>query len=246
MSDDAQKVDELFEQFAAVAIPEVEEPRESPSADCQPQSPSSLQSSHSPLQPALYDRLGALVRQLHDALRALGYEQVLDDTLREITDSQDRLQYIASLTEQAANRVLNAVDEALPIQTEQAFQARQLEQAWSEWLHLAAVENPALLALIEQSHIFMTTVALSSEDEKKRLMDIMMAQDFQDITGQIIKKVVNLTQKLETELAQILREYAPAGIVKTEKPVDLMAGPSVPDVAMVQNDVDSMLAELGF
>jgi chemotaxis protein CheZ len=72
----------------------------------------------------------------------------------------------------------------------------------------------------------------------------MMAQDFQDITGQIIKKVVGLARDLEQELAQLLRHYAPGTV--TEKPVDLLAGPAVPASAMVQDDVDNLLSELGF
>jgi len=73
-----------------------------------------------------------------------------------------------------------------------------------------------------------------------------MAQDFQDITGQIIKKVVNITQKLERELAQLLVDNAPQKVKEKEKVVDLLAGPSVPASAMAQNDVDDLLADLGF
>lgn len=197
------------------------------------------------LDPAMYDRLGLVVRQLHDSLRTLGYEQVLDETLREITDSQDRLQYIASLTEQAATRVLNTVDESLPIQIEQALEARQFESAWAELMAHSSPDMTRLRELGAETQMFLSVVANNSEEEKKRLMDIMMAQDFQDITGQIIKKVVTLTEKLEQELAQILIDYAPA-THRHEKPVDLLAGPAVPDRAMVQDDVDSLLADLGF
>lgn len=234
MTDDIQDIDLLFEQAAMNgANPEQLPASEKEALDAPPVSM------------ALYDRLGGVVRQLHDALRVLGYEHVLDETLREITDSQDRLQYIASLTEQAANRVLNAVDESLPIQTEQAAQAKQMENAWVELLASGVNDVDGFKHLAQQSQQFLATVAVNSEDEKKRLMDIMMAQDFQDITGQIIKKVVTLTQRLESDLTQILVEYAPAES-RTEKPVDLLAGPAVPDQAMVQDDVDSMLADLGF
>ena len=79
-------------------------------------------------------------------------------------------------------------------------------------------------------------------------MQIMMAQDFQDITGQIIKKVVAITQKLERELAQLLIDNAPHphSHKEKEKVVDLLAGPAVPASAMAQNDVDDLLADLGF
>jgi chemotaxis protein CheZ len=76
----------------------------------------------------------------------------------------------------------------------------------------------------------------------------MMAQDFQDITGQIIKKVVTITQKLEQELAQLLIDNAPQSTREREKEkvVDLLAGPDVPTSAMAQTDVDDLLADLGF
>ena len=102
--------------------------------------------------------------------------------------------------------------------------------------------------LAQDSRGFATAVAEAGEAEKARLMQIMMAQDFQDITGQIIKKVVGITQKLERELAQLLVETAPQSHKgkEKEKVVDLLAGPAVPASAMAQTDVDDLLADLGF
>ena len=89
-----------------------------------------------------------------------------------------------------------------------------------------------------------SSVAKTGEEEKARLMQIMMAQDFQDITGQIIKKIIVITQNMERELAHLLRDNAP--LVAKEKVVDLMAGPAIPASALVQTDVDDLLADLGF
>lgn len=245
MKEELEDIDALFDQL--VAHPETTNFQQQPhavlEAVAEQQVEALVHSKQALADTALYDRLGSVVRQLHDALRELGYEQILDDTLREITDSQGRLEYIASLTEQAANKVLNAVDEGMPIEAEQIAQAKQFEARWDAMLagQLSADE---IQVLARESKDFAARVAQNSEAEKSRLMEIMMAQDFQDITGQIIKKVVALTQKLEKELAQILRDYA--SVSSRDKPVDLLAGPSVPDLAMVQNDVDSMLADLGF
>jgi len=192
----------------------------------------------------LYGRLGATVRHLHNAMRELGYERALDNTLKEITNSQDRLQYIATLTEQAANKVLNAVDEAIPIQTAQILQSKDFVSRWANIDDKSLMPEDRAL-LIDDSISYAKQIIENSEAEKARLMDIMMAQDFQDITGQIIKKIVDLTQRLEIELAQILKDYSTETLV-TEKPVDLLAGPAIPDLAMAQDDVDSMLADLGF
>jgi len=75
-----------------------------------------------------------------------------------------------------------------------------------------------------------------------------MAQDFQDITGQLIKKVVNITKTVEHELAELLRDNAPPAVREklAQKPVPLMQGPSAPSVALNQDNVDNLLADLGF
>ena len=203
----------------------------------------------------MFDRLGHIVRQLHDSLRELGYDRSLSDIATEVTDATDRLEYIATLTEQAANKVLNSIDEAMPVQDELIRIAKDVDVRWAAMFDgKLGVDEFRLLA--QDSRQFAATVANAGEAEKARLMQIMMAQDFQDITGQIIKKVVNITQKLERELAQLLIDNAPhphphlhpqpPREKQQEKAVDLMAGPAVPASAMAQNDVDDLLADLGF
>ena len=197
--------------------------------------------------PPMFDQLGHIVRQLHDSLRELGYDRSLSDIASEVTDATDRLEYIATLTEQAANKVLNSTDEAMPVQDELIHIAKDVDARWAALFEgKLGVEDFKLLA--SDSRQFAATVVSAGEAEKARLMQIMMAQDFQDITGQIIKKVVTITQKLERELAQLLIDNAPHldKEKEKEKVVDLMAGPAVPATAMAQTDVDDLLAGLGF
>lgn len=192
----------------------------------------------------MFEKLGSIVRQLHDSLKELGYDRSLSEIAGEISDSKSRLEYIASLTEQAANKVLNAIDESMPEQDRLVTSAKDIEARWALMLDgKMSLDEFKLLA--GDSKTFASFVINTSEAEKARLMDIMMAQDFQDITGQIIKKVVGISQKLEQELAQLLRDNAPQFLHK-EKAVDLMAGPAVPANAMGQDDVDNLLADLGF
>jgi chemotaxis protein CheZ len=195
----------------------------------------------------LFDRLGHIVRQLHDSLRELGYDRSLSDIATEVTDATDRLEYIATLTEQAANKVLNSIDEAMPVQDQLIARAKDADARWAA-LFDGKLGVDEFKVLAHDSRSFAGAVAESGEAEKARLMQIMMAQDFQDITGQIIKKVVAITQKLERELAQLLVDTAPLThkVKEKEKVVDLLAGPAVPASAMAQNDVDDLLADLGF
>ena len=191
----------------------------------------------------LYERIGSILRQLHDSMRELGYDRALQDVATEIFDAKGRLEYVANLTEQAATRVLNSIDAGMPQQEELAKSARELETRWTD-LFDGKMDVTAFRQLAQDSREFAIGAASRADEEKARLMEIMMAQDFQDITGQVIKKVVIITKKLEQELAQLLRDNAPPE--SKDKIIDLMAGPDVPGKAMQQDDVDSLLANLGF
>jgi chemotaxis protein CheZ len=202
---------------------------------------------------SLYERLGGIVRVMHDSLRELGYDKALTEASSQIVDAQDRLEYVASLTEQAANKVLNTLDDGMPAQDKLSKQAKDMETRWAS-LFAGKLSIDEFKALAGDSRQFAAVVAEATEAEKARLLEIMMAQDFQDITGQLIKKVVIITKRVETELAQLLRESAPKDVkeklaqkqAEQEKPLELMSGPSVPATALDQDSVDDLLADLGF
>lgn len=191
----------------------------------------------------MFDRLGGLVRMMHDSMRELGYDRSLSEVATQIIDAQGRLEYVASLTEQAANKVLNATDVGMPEQDLLAKNAKTLGGRWdSLFSGKLTIEDFKLLAA--DSKTFTNTVVVSTDAEKARLLEIMMAQDFQDLTGQLIKKVLVITQAVERELAQILIDNAPSEL--KEKAIELMEGPSVPNAALEQDDVDNLLDSLGF
>jgi chemotaxis protein CheZ len=198
----------------------------------------------------MYERLGGIVRLLHDSLRELGYDRALTEASSQINDAQDRLEYVATLTEQAANKVLNTLDEGMPAQDKLSKQAQDMEGRWTA-LFAGKLSLDEFKALAGDSRQFAQAVLDATEAEKARLLEIMMAQDFQDITGQLIKKVVMITKTVENELAQLLRDNAPpetrAKLAEKETaPVQLMSGPSVPSAALDQDNVDDLLADLGF
>lgn len=200
----------------------------------------------------MFERLGGIVRLLHDSLRELGYDRSLSDVASQITDVQGRLEYVATLTEQAANKVLNAIDIGMPEQDALSKTAKDMDARWG-LLFDGKLSVEEFKTLASDSRQFSNTVVTVTEAEKARLLEIMMAQDFQDITGQLIKKIVTITHKAETELAQLLRDNAPheikvarAEAKHVDAPVELLNGPSAPTIAMVQDDVDDLLADLGF
>ena len=195
----------------------------------------------------LYAQVGRCTRHLHDAMRELGYDQSLMHSTTEISSARDRLEYVADLTEKAAVKVLNAVDEGMPEEENLLKESKVLTESWDRMFE-GKLSVEEFKALAEQSRQFALLAAQTAERQKARMMEIMMAQDFQDITGQIIKKIVSITQAHENELMKILRENAPEQLSQRQddKPVDLLQGPDVPRNALAQDDVDNLLADLGF
>lgn len=238
--------DALFDSVSAsAAVPAAAAPAAAPvaSADAPGDAADPVDQSDKPM----FERLGGIVRLLHDSLRELGYDKALTEASSQIVDAQDRLEYVATLTEQAANKVLNTLDEGMPAQDVLSKKAKDMDGRWTA-LFDGKLSLEEFKALAGDSRQFAQAVAEATEAEKARLLEIMMAQDFQDITGQLIKKVVNITKTVEHELAQLLRDNAPAEVREklAQKPVPLMQGPSVPSVALDQDNVDDLLADLGF
>jgi chemotaxis protein CheZ len=254
-SGDDDDLEALFDQVASASAPA---PAPAPAAAAPAPAPAAS-NDHAADEhegKGMYERLGGIVRLLHDSLRELGYDKALTEASSQITDAQDRLEYVATLTAQAANKVLNTLDDGMPAQDQLSKQAKDMEGRWAD-LFSGKLSIDQFKALAGDSRTFAQAVSEATEAEKARLLEIMMAQDFQDITGQLIKKVVKITQTVENDLAQLLRDSAPAEVKEKlaqkqaaaqepEKPAELMSGPSVPTAALDQDSVDDLLADLGF
>ena len=242
MSGEAEDLDALFDSIAIgradnskVAVAKAPAAQEPPGADTSASAGMGM-----------FEQVGRCTRQLHEAMRQLGYDQSLSHSTTQIVDTRGRLEYVAELTEKAANKVLNAIDEGMPEEDLLLKQAKTLSASW-ERLFAGDVSIDEFKLLAADSQRFTQLVEQTAERQKARMMDIMMAQDFQDITGQIIKKIVTITQLHEQELTKILRDHAPdSALLRVEDKVDLMAGPATPANAMAQDDVDDLLADLGF
>jgi chemotaxis protein CheZ len=246
MTDSTDDLDALFEEMAnqRVAIAPPEAAIEEPEKVVEAPTPMKLNLNNSDdAEKPMFDRLGGLVRMMHDSMRELGYDRSLSDVASQISDAQGRLEYVASLTEKAANTVLNATDAGIPEQDALAKTAKGIDSKW-ELVFNGKLSIEEFKQLASDSKSFANQVIASTDAEKARLLEIMMAQDFQDLTGQLIKKVLVITQAVERELAQILIDNAPLEL--KEKAIELMEGPSVPNAALEQDDVDNLLDSLGF
>jgi chemotaxis protein CheZ len=196
----------------------------------------------------VHHQLGTLTRQLHDSLNGLGLTDKVKNWAGELPDAKSRLSYIARLTGEAAEKVLNQVDQA----------KAQHDHITAATRHIAALilKDPA--KAVAEGHVmqFVADVEQSSKQVDAHLTEIMMAQDFHDLTGQVIAKVVNLAATIEEQLLQLLVKTAPpqAPIEPLEKPeayAPALAGPVVAgqantNVVTGQSEVDDLLASLGF
>lgn len=200
-------------------------------------------------QEVVFNRLGNLARQLHDSLRGLGMDKLIQESAQQIPDARERLDYIAKMTEQAASRVLNATDIAKPIQDGLIAQSRAMSDRWERmFANQLSVDEFKQLAADTRGYFAQAPGQLKLTNDQ--LMEIILAQDFQDLTGQVIKKIVELVQGMETQLLAVLLEAMPAER-KLDAPEGLLNGPVIGgdgrrDVVTNQSQVDDLLESLGF
>lgn len=262
MSGDSPELEALFESFASPPVPE-----KSPAAE------QAVGNGDTPELESLFDKiadavtqedggdaggavpahvfaqLGQMTRGLHNLLRELGYDKTLEKVANELPDNRDRLNYIAAMTAQAAERTLNAAEVAQPIQAKMGDTARDLSSQWQR-LNNRQLGVDEFKALVADTQSFLASVPAQTESTNAQLMEIILAQDFQDLTGQVIKKILEGAQRLESQLLALLIETTPEDKRSTVAP-GLLNGPVVNtmgrnDVVTSQEQVDDLLESLGF
>jgi chemotaxis protein CheZ len=164
-------------------------------------------------------------------------------------DARDRLNYVATMTEKAAERVLNATDAAQPVVEKIEVESQRLSREWQK-LFDKKLDVEQFKGLVKQTHAFLADVPRQTKATNACLMEIMMAQDFQDLTGQTIKKVVAVTQQVEKQLLELLVENPPS-TANPDAYTGMLNGPVVnaagrADVVTSQDRVDELLGSLGF
>lgn len=193
-------------------------------------------------------RIGNVTRMLRDGMRELGLDRAIEEVADAIPDARDRLRYVANMTEQAANRVLNATEAAQPLQEQMSAEAKELDARWQQWFD-KPIELSEARELVDATRGFLRAVPEHTSATQGHLMDIMMAQDFQDLTGQVITKMMNVIGAIERELLQVLLDAVQPE--RRQEAETLLNGPVVnaegrDDVVTDQSQVDDLLASLGF
>jgi chemotaxis protein CheZ len=192
--------------------------------------------------PEVFQQIGSITRLLHDTMQQLGVMPKLKLASEGLPDARSRLNYIADKTADAANKVLNSVDQAKAEHRHIADETRRLAKALMAD-PVRAVASGALMNFVED-------VDGATGRIDRHLTDIMMAQDFHDLTGQVVAKVVSLAIDLEDSLVKLLVQVVPPD-QREKVDSNVLHGPVVDatgrtDVVTNQTEVDDLLASLGF
>jgi chemotaxis protein CheZ len=192
--------------------------------------------------PEVFQQLGSITRLLHDTMQQLGVMPRLQVAADGLPDARSRLSYIANKTAAAAEKVLNSVDQAKLDHAHIAASTRKMAEA--------IVADPVKAVASGAVMNFVHDVEQTTARIDGHLTDIMMAQDFHDLTGQVVAKVVTLANDLEDSLVKLLVSVVPP---EQREKVDssVLHGPVVDpagrtDVVSSQGEVDDLLASLGF
>ncbi len=199
----------------------------------------------------LYNQIGRLTRQLHDSLNTFkADEKIFSLTKEDIPSAKERLKYVVEVTEQATQKVLGIIENSIPLSLEISEGASGLHNKWSKLSNAAGSQEIA-----SSTKTFLVEVGENASILHGHLTEILMAQEFQDITGQIIKKVIDLVQDVESNLVRLIKltGHVNAPREKEKEKESLKAsGPCVPGIddqavcTSGQDDVDELLASLGF
>lgn len=209
----------------------------------------------SPIHSELFAEIGKLTRQLHDSMSNFQIDSRINDLANaDIPDAKERLNYVISRTEDAANKTMDAVESIFPVVDNIQHQIKAVNPLWHKLMHNELDLGEFKLLCIDIDKLLKTT-GTETERMHALMTDVLMAQDFQDLTGQVIRKVIDLVIEVEDSLINMLTAF---GISEAEQNNaslktgdNLVEGPIVntedrDDVVSGQDDVDDLLSSLGF
>ncbi len=209
-----------------------------------------------PINSELFAEIGKLTRQLHDSLMSFQLDSRLNDlATADIPDAKERLNYVIARTEEAANKTMDAVESIFPVVDNIQQKIAGVNPQWAK-LMSNDLQLPEFKNLCIDIDSLLVTTSKETEQMHSLMTDVLMAQDFQDLTGQVIRKVIDLVREVEDSLIGMLTAFGisaeqSSGVTKPNVGDNLVEGPIVnkdkrDDVAVDQDDVDDLLSSLGF
>ncbi|WP_440055660.1 protein phosphatase CheZ [Pseudoalteromonas sp. T1lg65] len=217
-------------------------------------------------QSELFAEVGKLTRQLHESLKNFELDTRLADlTTDAIPDAKQRLNYVMEMTENAANKTMDAVEASLPLAQNLAEELEGIKPTWDR-LMSRDIQLGEFKSLCHDLDSFMQSSKTRTDELQSLMTNVLMAQDYQDLTGQVIRRVIELVREVEDSLIHMLTVFGSTGVeqskannnenkaVKSEAATDELSGPEGPiidaesrdDVVSGQDEVDDLLSSLGF
>ncbi|MDX2371047.1 MAG: protein phosphatase CheZ, partial [Colwellia sp.] len=209
-----------------------------------------------PINSKLFAEIGKLTRQLHDSLNNFQLDSRLSDlATADIPDAKERLNYVITRTEEAANKTMDVVESVFPIVDDIAEQVRGVNPSWTKLMN-NEIDLHEFKGLCVDIDTLLTTTGKETQHIHSLMTDVLMAQDFQDLTGQVIRKVIDLVHEVEESLIFMLTAFGISSEQQQEAVLpkvgdNLVEGPIInkehrDDVIEDQDDVDDLLSSLGF
>jgi len=204
-------------------------------------------------QSGLYNEIGTMTRGLHDALNEFCESSTISNIAEEeIPDAKTRLNSVITMTEEAANKTMDAIDVAVPVAKQLESQSQELLEKWQRFQE-RNMDADEFRNVVKELSGFLSSIQTDSTQVSQLLNDILMTQGFQDLTSQIIKQVIELVTTVEGNLVELVRITGIKSAEKATGDKDIKAaGPIVAgtkdEKAAVsgQDEVDDLLASLGF
>lgn len=207
----------------------------------------------------LYVEVGRLTRSLHESIRNFHIDSAnsTESDLNSIEDASDRLSYVVDMTNKAANKTLDLVEATMPFASGISAEAQQLKEDWTR-LQKKQMKPEEFRILTATMGAFLSKLCDDSDKVYANLSEILLAQDFQDLTGQVINRVMGLVKDVELSLVDLVRMAGKVdeltGTVHQLEKQDTGIegeGPQLhaetrEDLVSGQDDVDDLLSSLGF
>lgn len=210
---------------------------------------------------SLYREVGRLTRSLHEAIRNFQIDPRNAEqkaVLSKMTDASDRLEYVVQMTGEAANRTMDLVEDTMPLASSVRDEASALREQWQR-LRRRDMEPAEFRELYGRIDRFFVGLSSDADTIYRNLSEILLAQDFQDLTGQVIQKVTTLVKEVEDQMLSlvVMASHVDQLTGTTHQIEELQTSPEegvgpqiradeLEDVVSGQDDVDDLLSSLGF
>ena len=204
----------------------------------------------------LFTSVGQLTRDLHEALQDFQLDpRIVQLTEDDLPDAQNRLQYVIQKTEDAANRTMDAVEACLPMADDMHQKIDRLMPQWQKLMD-NDIQLDEFKSLCHGVDDVLKACGSNMPQIHSLMTEVLMAQDFQDITGQVIRRVIQLVEDVEKNLIELLKLFgddakkvtkqAPKTVDKNQAEGPIIDADKRDDVVQGQDDVDDLLSSLGF